>query len=106
VYLYVFGFAAMKKTRITCCFDTFFLEKSARPHPVKALLFGSAQTELGHFGKPPANLALIPSRTNNHTWGYPALFELQHWYEAIRVWLYTTFIVIEAVLKRKLAVKT
>jgi len=85
VYLYVFGLAAMKITRITCCFDTFFLEKSARPHPVKALLFGSAQTELGHFGKPPANLALLPSRTSNRTCSYPALFELQRRYESMSV---------------------
>jgi hypothetical protein len=36
----------------------------------------------------------------------PALLELQHGYEAIRVWSYTTFIVNEAVVNRKLAVET
>ncbi len=40
------------------------------------------------------------------TRSYPSLFRLQRRYEAIRVWSYTTFIVIEAVVNRKLAVET
>ncbi len=55
---------------------------------------------MGPLGKPPANLALLPSRTSSRTRSYPALFEFQQRYEAIWVWSYTTFIVIEAVVNR------
>jgi hypothetical protein len=61
---------------------------------------------MGPLGKPPAYLTLLPTRTSSHTHSYPALFELQRRYEAIRVWSYTTLIVIKAVVNRKLAVKT
>jgi hypothetical protein len=61
---------------------------------------------MGPLGKPQASLALLPSRTSSRTCSYPALFELQRWYEAIRVWSYSTFIVLEAVVNRKLAVET
>jgi len=61
---------------------------------------------MGPLGKPPAYLALLPTRTSSHTHSYPALFELQRRYEAIRVWSYTTLIVIKAVVNRKLAVET
>ncbi len=60
---------------------------------------------MGPLGKPPANLALLPSRSSC-TRSYPALFELQRQYEAIWVWSYTTFIVIEEMVNRKLAVET
>ncbi len=51
---------------------------------------------MGPLGKPPANLALLPSRARSGMRSCPAPFFRQRWYEAIRVWSYTTFIVIEA----------
>jgi hypothetical protein len=60
---------------------------------------------MGPLGKPPASLEqelgflLLPSRARSCTRN-PALFELQCRYEAIRVWSYTTFIVIKAVVNR------
>jgi hypothetical protein len=59
------------------------------------LCFSSAQTECGHLANPqPAwhSYRQEPVAVRS----YPALFELQRHYEAIRVWSYTTFIVIEA----------
>ncbi len=61
---------------------------------------------MGTLGKPPASLALLPSRTSSHTRSCPALLTPQCQYEAIRVWSYTTFIVNEAVVNRKLAGET
>jgi hypothetical protein len=61
---------------------------------------------MGPLGLPPASLALLKSRTSSHMRSYPALFELQCMYESIRVWSYKTFIVLEAVVNRKLLVET
>jgi hypothetical protein len=61
---------------------------------------------MGPLGKPPARLALLPSRASSHTRSNPALLAPQCRYEAIHVWSYTTFIVNEAVVNRKLAVET
>ncbi len=55
---------------------------------------------------PPASLAFLPSRASSHTRSNPALLAPQCRYEAIWVWLYTTFIVNEAVVNRKLAAET
>ncbi len=43
--------------------------------------------------KPPASLALLPSRASSRTRSNPAVLTPQCWYEAIWVWSYTTFIV-------------
>ncbi len=51
---------------------------------------------MGPLGKPVASLALLSSRTSSRTHSSPTPFELQRQYEAILVWSYTTFIVIEA----------
>jgi hypothetical protein len=61
---------------------------------------------MGPLGKPQASLALLPSRTSICMHSSPAILEFQHQYEAMRVWSYTTFIVNEAMVNRKLAVKT
>jgi len=45
---------------------------------------------MGPLGKPPANLAVQPSRTSSHTRSYPALFKLQRRYEAI-LWLHNLY---------------
>ena len=58
---------------------------------------------IGLLDKPPASLALLRSRTSSHR---PALLAPQCQHEAIRVRSYTTFIVNEAVVNRKLAVET
>jgi hypothetical protein len=52
VYLYVFGLAAMKITRITCCFDTFFLEKSARPPFCESPFVRLSPDRFGPLGDP------------------------------------------------------
>jgi hypothetical protein len=60
-------------------------------------VFCPAQKEWGHSGRPLASLALLPVQEPVAALAVtPALFELQRWYEAIRVWSYTIFIVIEA----------
>ncbi len=51
--------------------------------------------------KPPASLAFLPSRASSRT-RYPTLLAPQCRYEAILVWSYTTFIVYEAAINRKL----
>jgi hypothetical protein len=61
---------------------------------------------MGPLGKPPASLAHLLSRASSHMRSNPALLAPQCRYEAIHVWSYTTFIVNEAVVKRKLEVKT
>ncbi len=62
---------------------------------------------MGPLGKPPASSALLLFQKPIAAWAVArALSELQRWHEAIRVWSYTTFIVIEAVINRKLAVET
>ena len=61
------------------------------------ILFGLARTEWGHLANP--QLAWHSDRQE-------PLFELQRRYEAILVWSYTTLIVIEAVVNRKLAAET
>jgi hypothetical protein len=61
---------------------------------------------MGPLGKPPASLALLPSRASSCTRSNPALLAPPCRYEAIRVWSYTTFIVNKAVVNRKLAVET
>ncbi len=53
------------------------------------------------LGKPPASSALLPLQEP-----VAALSKLQRRYETIRVWSYAIFIVIEAVIDRKLAVET
>jgi len=79
-------------------------------HPVwstdKRISVRLSPDRMGPLGKPPASLALLPSRTSRRMRSYPSLFELQLRYEAIWVWSYTTFILIEAVVNRNLAVKT
>jgi hypothetical protein len=60
-------------------------------------LFGSARTEWGPLGKPPASLEngvdigtpLLPSRASSRTCS-PTLLAPQCQYEAIRVWSYCT----------------
>ena len=56
---------------------------------------------MGPLGKPPASLALLPSRTSSHTHRSPAPSEFQRRYEAIRVWSWS-----KPVVDRKLAVET
>ena len=51
--------------------------------------------------KPPASLALLPSRASSRKHNNPALLSPQRWYEAIRVWSYTTFIVNKAMVKEE-----
>jgi hypothetical protein len=60
---------------------------------------------MGLLDKPPASPVFLPSRASSRTRS-PALLAPQCQYEAIRVWSYTTFIVNEAVVNRKLAVET
>ncbi len=68
-------------------------------------MFGSARTEWGHLANP--QLAWYSYRQEPvAVRSYAALLELQRRYEAIRVWSYKTFIVIEASGNRKLAVET
>jgi hypothetical protein len=55
---------------------------------------------IGSLDKPPASLALLPSRASSRMRSNPALLAPQCRYEAIRVWSYTTFIVNEAVVNR------
>ncbi len=57
---------------------------------------------MGPLDKPPASLALLPSRARSPTHSNPALLAPQRRYEAILVWPYTTFIVVN----RKLAFET
>ncbi len=72
----------------------------------RIMTFRLSPDRIGPLGKPPASLALLPSRTSSHMCSCPALLELQRWYEAIQLWSYTTFIVNKALVNRKLAVKT
>jgi hypothetical protein len=68
---------------------------------------------MGPLDKPPASLEngvdvgtpLLPSSASIRTCS-PTLLAPQCRYEAIRVWSYATFIVIEAMILRKLAVET
>ncbi len=60
---------------------------------------------------PAANFPLVSTTlAANFATSFASAFDtsgkLQRQYEAIGVWLYTTFIVIEVVVNRKLAVKT
>jgi hypothetical protein len=61
---------------------------------------------MGPLDKPSASLALLPSRASSHTCSNPELLAPQRRYEAIQLWSYTTFIVNEEVVIRKLAVET
>jgi hypothetical protein len=60
---------------------------------------------IGLLDKPPASSAFLPSRASSRTC-FPTLPTHQCRYEAIGVWSYTTLIAYEAVINRKLAVKT
>jgi hypothetical protein len=62
----------------------------------KIIPFRLSPDRMGPLGKPPASLALLPSRASSRTRSCPTPFEHQRRYEAIRVWSFTTFIVIEA----------
>jgi hypothetical protein len=55
--------------------------------------------------KPPPSSASLQSRASSGT-SFPTLLAPQRRYEAIPVWLYTTFIVYEAPIKGKLAVES
>ncbi len=78
------------------CFQKEFFKRFLLNNVVRLSL-----DRMGPLGKPPASLALLLSRTSSRTRSYPALFELQR-----QVKQYTTFIVLEAVVNRKLAVET
>ncbi len=57
---------------------------------------------MGQLDKPPASSASLPSWASSRT-RFPTLLAPQHQYEAMWVWSYTTFIVYEAEIDRKLA---
>jgi hypothetical protein len=81
--------------------------KNLHPDPptFSFVLFGADRTEKGLLDKPPASSAFLPSRASSCT-RLPTLLAPQRWYEAIRVWSHTTFIVYEAAIKGNLAVET
>ncbi len=78
-----------------------------RPSKVKIKsLVRLSPDRMGPLGKPPASLALLPSRASSRMLSNPALLAPQCRYEAIRVWLYTIFVVNETVVNRKIAIET
>ncbi len=90
----------------SCTTDVVDTSRKWKKYSIRKLFVRLSLDRMGPLGKPPASLALLPSRTSSRTRSYPVLFELQCLYEAIRVWSYTTFVLIEAVVNRKLAVET
>jgi hypothetical protein len=86
--------------------DNIFRRRTPARSGEKSVTVQRRPDRMWSLDKPPASLALLPSRARSRTCSYPALLEFQRRYEAIRVWSYTTFIVNEAVVNRKLAVKT
>ncbi len=70
-----------------------------RPSKVKIKsLVRLSPDRMGPLGKPPASLALLPSRASSLMLSNPALLAPQCRYEAIQVWSYTTLIMNETVV--------
>ncbi len=58
--------------------------------------FRLSPDRMGPLDKPLASLALLSPRASSHMRSCPTPFNRQRRYEAIQLWSYTTFIVIEA----------
>jgi hypothetical protein len=94
------------------CWRHHLKKRNITPRITKQLVQLSPD-RMGPLGKPPASLdngvdvgtPLLPSRAISRTCS-PTLLTPQCQYEAIRVWWYTTFIVHDPAINRKLAVET